>query len=118
MAGAAGQDEHALDLSKDLGRIGPEESIGDTRGLHDHLQGGRHRAGLLGHLLLHVVLVGAKCDIGIAQGASDDGPLHGPLSSIAELTTHPAIVLAGKTDSVAVLQVDHVTGDLQQCRGI
>jgi hypothetical protein len=112
-AGAAGEDEDGVDVLQEVGSFGAEDAGLDGLAAADDFEGVGQRFRLLEDFLLHVVLVVAEFDGGGGELRDMDGAADRGAVEAGDLDTG-----CGQLGDVAVFQVDHVAGDLEQCRGV
>ena len=112
-AGAAGEDQDGIDVLQEVGGCGAEDAGLDGLAAADDFEGVGQRFGLLEDFLLHVVLVGAEFD----GGGGKLRDMHRPFDRGAVEAGDPDAG-CGQLGDVAVFQIDHVAGDLEQCRGV
>ena len=113
VAGAAGEDQHAAGGLEHVDGLGAEDLRADDAAAGDDLEGVGQRLGLLEDLLLHVVAVLAQLD----RIGGQAGDVHRALDGGA-VGEGDAVAVEGELGHVAVLEVDHLAGDLQQCGGV
>jgi hypothetical protein len=112
-AGAAGEDQDRVDIGQEVGGGGAENAGLDGLAAADDFQGVGQRFRLLEDFLLHVVLVVAEFDGGGGKLGDMDRALDRRAVEAGDLDAG-----CGQLGNVAIFQVDHVAGDLQQGRGI
>ncbi len=107
--GAAGEDEYLLRAAENALGFGTEEAGLQALGSTGHFEGVGQRIGLLEDFLLHVVIVGTQLD-GVGRELGFD---HRTLDGSA-IDTGNAMAGTGDLGAVAVVEIDHAAGNLQQ----
>jgi hypothetical protein len=113
VAGTAGHDVDRAHLAQDLLGLGTEEARLQRARARDHLERIGERAGLLVDLFLHVMPVGSELDRGVLHL----GEVHLALGRLAVRVRH-APATGTDLGAVAVLEIHHAPGDLQQRRDV
>jgi len=113
VARPAGQDENIFNLRKDCVRFSTKNTRHERLAIAHRLQRIRQGLRLFVNFFLHVVLVLAQLHTVVVQLAD----LHGTLHCIALRIEYP-IVGEIHLDHIALFEIHHVPGDLQQGRHI
>ena len=113
VAGAAGDDQHAADAAEHVAGLGAEQLRADRAAAGDHLQRVGQGLGLLEDLLLHVVAVLAQFD-----GVGRQRRQVFLAFDRAAVGARHAEAVAAQLGEVAVLEIDHAAGHLQQRGGV
>ena len=110
VAGAAGQEQHAVDVGQHGSRVGAEQRRIDAG---DGFEGVRDRARLLEDLLLHEVPVGAELDRDPRRFDRD----HGPLGALAAgVVDRPAF--GAHVGDVALVEIGEAVRHRKEREGI
>ena len=112
-AGAAGEDEDRIDVLQEVGGCGAEDAGLDGLAAADDFEGVGQRFRLLEDFLLHVVLVVAEFDGGGGELRDMDRAVDRCAVEAGDLDAG-----CGQLGNIAIFQIDHVAGDLEQCRGV
>jgi hypothetical protein len=100
-------------VAEDADGVGAEDLRADAAAAGDDLEGVGQGLGLLEDFLLHVVAVLAQLD----RVGRQAGDVHRALDRGAVLQGD-AVAVEGELGHVAVFEVDHLAGDLQQRGGV